>query len=76
MGGYDNSDDTASGRSLGIGGTLIFRSVSVLRMGLFVLRRNVGKMSVKSAVKFSPVSRQIDEDLCRLSKESAIIVFG
>lgn len=58
VGEYDNSDDTASERSLRTGGTLIFRSAPVLRMGLFVLRRNVGKMSVKSAVKFSPVSRQ------------------
>lgn len=76
MGEYDNSDDTASGLTLWTGGTLIFRSVSVLRMGLFVLRRNVGKMSVKSAVNFSPVSKNLDEDLCRLSRESAIMVFG
>lgn len=55
----------------------VSRSVSVLRMGLFVLRRNVGKMSVKSAVKFSLVIREIDEDLCQLLKESAIIMtFG
>lgn len=37
---------------------------------------NVGKMSVKSAVNFSPVSKNLDEDLCRLSRESAIMVFG
>lgn len=34
-------------------------------------------MSVKSAVKFSLVIREIDEDLCQLLKESAIIMtFG